>query len=100
MEAQVPTSIQLGGSTINIQIVDNPMETGNDAWVSMSDSRIRISKAKCGLPCSNDYIESSYYHELVHAILSTMDKKELNENEEFVEGFGNLLHQAIKTAKY
>ena len=41
--------------------------------------------------------EVTFYHELVHAILFAMGK--MQHDEEFVENFGNLLHQFNKTVK-
>jgi len=96
----IPTEFTLGGSTITVEVLDNRMETGNPAWYDSPTGRIRISSTSCGLECSNDYIESSLYHEVVHAIFRTMGKLELNKDEEFVEGFANLLHQYNKTVKY
>ena len=40
-----------------------------------------------------------YYHELVHWILFIMGKDDLNADEEFIDLFGHLLYQAIKTAE-
>jgi hypothetical protein len=96
----IPKSFQLGGSTINVEVVSNPMETGSAAWIELATGRIKVSSNYVGSPCSQDYIESGFYHELVHGILQTMGKKELDKDEEFVEGFANLLHQFIKSAKY
>jgi hypothetical protein len=39
----------------------------------------------------------TFYHELVHAILFTMGKS--NHDEEFVDSFGQLLYQYVKTVK-
>ena len=46
---------------------------------------------------SKDAIEQTLYHEVVHAILTTMGYSELNNNEEFVQQFSVLLHQFEKT---
>lgn len=40
-----------------------------------------------------------FYHELTHAILSSMGHK-LNHDEAFVDQFSGLLHQALTTSKY
>ena len=45
-------------------------------------------------------MEASFYHELVHAMLETMGKHTLSEDEELVEGLANQLHQFMKTAEY
>lgn len=96
----IPKSFQLGGSTIIVSKVDDVMEGSKVAWCDLPTGRIRVSNSHCGTPCTTDYMEASFNHELVHAILQTMGKYELNKDEEFVEGFANLLHQFTKTAKY
>ena len=45
-------------------------------------------------------MEASFCHELVHAMLETMGKHTLSEDEELVEGLANQLHQFMKTAEY
>jgi hypothetical protein len=47
----------------------------------------------------SDCIDLTYKHELVHAILYTM-QHELAENEEFVTKFSELLHEAETTIEY
>lgn len=42
-------------------------------------------------------IEHTLYHEVVHAILDTMEERELSNNEKFVQQFSLLLHQFEKT---
>jgi len=41
--------------------------------------------------------ETTFCHELVHCILFAMGKQQ--HDEEFVDGFANLLHQYMKTQK-
>lgn len=42
----------------------------------------------------------TFFHELVHAILTTIGKEELNADEGFVDAFGGALDQYFKTVKY
>ena len=65
----------------------------------MPTGKIYLASNFRGEACSMDYMEASFYHELVHVILDTMGKHELSDSEEFVEGFANLLHQYEKTKK-
>jgi len=43
-------------------------------------------------------LEQTFLHELTHAILFTMGKRE-DHNEEFIEGFSQLLHQYLVQQK-
>lgn len=44
-------------------------------------------------------VELTFKHELVHACLFTLNEHDLNQNEKFVDTFGNLLLQFDKTRK-
>lgn len=46
---------------------------------------------------SNDLIEETLYHEVIHAILDSIGEHELSKNEEFVQKFALLLYQFEKT---
>lgn len=43
--------------------------------------------------------ELTYLHEMVHAILLTLEYTELGYNEQFVERFSKALHQVLTTSK-
>jgi hypothetical protein len=47
-----------------------------------------------------DLQEEAFWHELTHAILHDMKEKALNDNEDFVTGFSQRLHKAIKSAEF
>ena len=44
-------------------------------------------------------LESTYMHELVHAVLSCMGDSEMYSNEPFIDMFSGLLHQALVTGE-
>lgn len=95
----IPSSFELGGTTYKVEQVDNLLEGDNVAFINFPTSTVRIANQFKGSTCSASYKEVSFYHELVHGILDTMGQSELSSDEVFVEGFANLLHQYIKTAK-
>lgn len=43
---------------------------------------------------------NTFYHELVHCILITMEEAELNKNEKFVSVFSSFLCEALTSAEY
>jgi hypothetical protein len=47
-----------------------------------------------------DFENTTFIHELTHAILESMNEFELSANEKFIEIFSSLLYQYIKTANY
>jgi len=97
-DSLIPKTFQLGGSTINVELTDNKLGS-HVGQFNFPLNKIYISKEWNGQICSADYMETSFYHELTHGILDFMGKHSLSEDEEFVEGFANLLHQFEKTKK-
>jgi len=94
----IPSSFTLGGSNIDVVFTDSKMgkEVGQLNFVIC---KIFVAKEFNGYKCTGDYMETTFYHELVHGILDSMGRHTLSEDEEFVEGFANLLHQYEKTKK-
>ncbi len=41
--------------------------------------------------------ESTYYHEVTHAIFEAIGREDLSNNEHLVDQFSRALHQVIKT---
>ena len=94
----IPNSFILGGSTISVDLVKNELSS-YVGQIQLTTGKLHLATSYKGSDCTIDYIEASFYHELVHGILDIMGKRDLSANEEFVEGFANLLHQYEKTKK-
>jgi hypothetical protein len=88
----------LGGSTITTEITDGKMGKEVGKFI-FPEGKIYLANEYNGYVCSRDYMETSFFHELTHGILDYMGKHELSNDEEFVEGFANMLHQYMKTKK-
>lgn len=96
MKFKIPSQIDLAGQTFSIVMDPNLRKlSGCCGQTHFDDNFIVIDP---GLPPDTKGV--TYFHELVHAILSTIGDEELNKNEAFVDTFGNLLWQAFKSAKY
>lgn|SRR4030043_1171774 len=61
------------------------------------ESKILLQDTTLGKPRASTAIEQTLYHEIVHAILDTLGKRELSKDEEFIQSFSLLLHQFEKT---
>jgi hypothetical protein len=94
----IPNNFVLGGSTISVELVKNDLGT-NVGQIILPTGKIYVATNFRGEDCNIDYMEASFYHELVHGILDILGKHDLSSNEEFVEAFSNLLHQFEKTKK-
>lgn len=89
MDASFVSSFELAGCEWLVQMSNDITEYGH---CNIDQHVIRL---RSGM---SDQLQSlTFYHELVHAILMTMGKME--HSEEFVENFGNLLYQFMKTVK-
>lgn len=101
MNKAIPSSFELMGTTWTV-VWDNEKMNDKQSYgeSEYSFNTITMSTLHGAKPLSDDRIQACFYHELVHAILDTMHEHELSNNETFVNTFGNLLHQAQKSAKY
>lgn len=66
--------------------------------VAMSQ-KVYVQDRVDGVLLGEDYIEDSIWHEITHAILTTM-RHPLNKNEKFIKQFAPLLAQIVKTMKF
>ena len=96
----IPIKFTLGGTEYRVKIEDSSIDNAVVAQVSYPEALVSVSSRSKGKKCTADYMEASFYHELVHAMLETMGKHTLSEDEELVEGLANQLHQFMKTADY
>ena len=62
-----------------------------------AEREILLSTKWNKLPVARDITEATFYHELVHAMLEMIGRDDLNQDEQFVDNMGNLLHQFDKT---
>lgn len=49
---------------------------------------------------SQDMVEQTFLHELVHCCLDHLGYEKLSDDEIFVDSFAKALHQAFKTSEY
>jgi hypothetical protein len=97
-------SFQIGAKTYTVELEKNAQrykDKKNDlVGRAMSPlGKIVVWDEWDGEKIPDDQIEQTIFHEMVHTILNEMNRFELSENEEFVQTFSLLLHQAIRTAK-
>ena len=103
MQNKIPTSFQLGGITYKVVQADTRPEGIKDTCtghIIYSKGLVEVFNNHVGYKCTDEYKQLSFYHELFHAIFTTMGKEEMSGDEELVEGMANMLHQFMKTAEY
>ena len=94
----IPTSFELFGYTYKVEldqeIWDVDENFGEMMWLQKLIKLVPWSKT-----IKREQVEQTFYHELVHAILSDMGKVELSRDDEFVDLFAQLLYQYEKSRK-
>jgi len=98
MKFKIPKSFKLLGFDWKVKYDNKKLNDKENYGESHFFSNSIILSTTQGLESlSKDKINQTFFHELVHAILDTMKEHDLSENEKFVDLFGNLLYQFIKT---
>lgn len=94
-DMKIPTSIQIGGQTLNTEYKDNL--DGKLGTCCIAAAYIRLAKTFSGETQSESSLENTYVHEVVHAILDTMGRDDLSKDEVFVSTFAGFALEAIKS---
>ena len=96
----IPKSFELGGVKWSV-VKDNSIDYTDNATglCELYKHKISLSDKVNNVDLSSEKTEQSFYHELVHSILYTMHYTELNKDEDFVDRFGTMLHQYMKSKK-
>lgn len=96
----IPESFMLHGQVINVKsIADLIFSRGAYGQANYSNNQIYIQLSNDAIPVPKTVVEETFIHEMIHHIINHLPEKyhELNSDEDFVEGFGQLLHQALTT---
>lgn len=92
----IPASVNLLGHTITVKQNSKKVEREKDfGQASFTKLTIKLAGNVGGKPTPQSHLEHTFFHELVHQCLWAMQETELNENEQFVDVMGGLLHQAL-----
>lgn len=91
----IPKSFKLFNTTWTVKQVH---KIDNDGSLGLCSHNLATISLRRNL--KKDVKEATFYHELVHAILDTLNYHKLSNDEKFVDTFGQALHQVTKTAEY
>ncbi len=97
---KIPKEFKLFGQTITVEY-DKELwcREGYVGNASYSHNKITIQPNTKGINRSQEQIDQTFLHELVHHILEAMGEDESRSNEKFVDVFASLLHQFEITKK-
>lgn len=99
MYKKIPECIQVGGQ--HVDIIHEDYVDGSCGLCSLAEGWIKIAN-KISIDCfqSESCKVNTFYHELTHAILYTMGRPDLSEDENFVSCFSSFLTEAMKDAEF
>jgi hypothetical protein len=92
----MPKSIMLGSRTFDIQEDESLRGNPNHLGLCLFDSKLLMVKSNL----DPETKEEVFWHELIHAVLGTMERRDLTEDEGFVDLFSQFILQALRTAQY
>ena len=98
MIIKYPSRFKIFG--INWKIIDGTDYLENKGLYgecSYTEKLIRIAIKAHGIERHSDDIQQTILHEIMHAILHSMNEDELSKNEKFVDIFASIFHQIITT---
>ena len=98
---RIPKRFKLLGHTITVK--EEPAgvyENNRYGCTSFEGKWIKLTPRSASLPVAQSSLEHTFLHELVHMCLYHTEQAKLNENEDFVDCFAGLLHQALTTMEY
>ena len=101
----IPKQFQIFGQTVKVR-ADNRLLVNEDALgvARFLMNEIHLLPSLDGIPRTQEQLEKTYLHELVHWMFyytfKDTDNADLIVDEFVVDNIANLLHQVLKTSKY
>jgi hypothetical protein len=96
MKLTVPTEFKLAGHTYTVEVDEHVLATNSEYGSLNEVTHVMQLQAPDPIPVSR--IESTFLHELLHAIFYELGETELDKNERLIDSVSNLLHQALTTS--
>ena len=99
---QLPKKIKVGKKWYTVTKRLTHKINGKHVWggISYDDADIRVGTHRSnGRPLPEKEIDTTFWHELTHAILEDMGSK-LEADEKFVDAFSTRLSNAVRSAKF
>lgn len=97
---RIPERFQLLGQSYTVTFdPDLVVRTNHVGEMYPKEGRILLQCATPLHPQSRAWLEQTFLHEIVHAILATMNEEDLEKNEKFVDVFAALLHHVLDSGE-
>lgn len=100
-ELTLPKKVKVGNNWYSVDIADTMRDRMYMGEVHYAKRTITLArKSYHGVPLKLSALQETFWHELTHAILESMDRTALNNDEHFVEEFSSRLAKAIQSARF
>ena len=97
MKFVIPQEFKLGGHVFKVNLEKDVLTVeGEYGSFNEVNHTIRLQSPD---PVPVSRVESTFLHELLHAILFELGERELDKNERLIDSIASLLHQALTTGE-
>lgn len=96
MEFKIPEHFSLGGVEHTVETLES-LDDNDFGLYDPIRKRIEVAKTSRRREVPLSFQRQTFLHELVHAILNTMRKDDLYDDESFINTFASFLNEAINT---
>lgn len=97
----LPKKIKIGENWYSVDVAESMRERSMMGEVHYGKRSITLArKSYHGIPLKLSALHETFWHELTHAILESMGRTQLNNDENFVEEFSSRLAKAIQSARF
>ena len=93
---KIPEHFALGGVEHTVETLES-LDDGDFGLYDPVCKRIQVAKTSRRREVPLSFQQQTFFHELVHAILNTMRKDDLYDDESFVNTFASFLNEAVNT---
>lgn len=93
---EIPSTFKLAGRRWEVARVEH-IESGEDGSGTLGRAHDAKARIELHADQSDECMQHTFCHELVHAILMTLGRDKLNDDEGLVDAIGNLLLQYEQT---
>lgn len=100
-ELTLPRKIKIGSNWYSVDVAETMKERVFMGEVNYATRTITLARrAYHGTPLKLSALHETFWHELTHAILESMGRHDLDNDENFVETFSTRLAKAIESARF
>ena len=97
----LPKKLKVGDNWYSVDVAETMRERMYVGEVHYAKRTITLArKSYHGIPLKLSALHETFWHELTHAILESMGRTQLNNDENFVEEFSSRLSKAIQSARF